>query len=227
MNAGLGPGPTRYLDLDGCLIDSRASIAESIDHALGRHGLAALAASEIDALIGPPIEHGFERLLNERRATSHTPAQLLATFRERYAIASLTATTLFPGVEQALDDLGAHASLVVVTSKARFLAVPILEALRIADRFAGIFGPEPDRPGESKTETLARALANRPKRPTDCMIGDRSHDIHAGRAFGLFTIGVTWGSGTATELAAAGADYVIDEPSELSPVCRSLDERAN
>nr|QOL00454.1 5'-nucleotidase [uncultured organism] len=222
MKAGLVTRPTLYLDLDGCVIDSRASIAASVDEALRRYGLAALAADEIDGLIGPPILAGFERLLARRNSSQPSPAQLVATFRERYAVVSLTQTTLFPGMEAALEALGTRAALVVVTSKARFLAVPILEALGIADRFEAIFGPAPDRPAEPKTETLARALAGRPRTAGECMIGDRSHDIDAGRAHDMPTIGVTWGSGSAAELTQAGADYVVDDPADLAPVCASI-----
>jgi phosphoglycolate phosphatase len=47
------------------------------------------------------------------------------------------------------------------------------------------------------------------------MIGDRYHDIDAGRAHGLFTVGVTWGTGDRAELEAARADHVVTTPLEL------------
>jgi phosphoglycolate phosphatase len=47
------------------------------------------------------------------------------------------------------------------------------------------------------------------------MIGDREHDVIAGKECGTGTIGVTWGIGNRTELAGAGADALVDHPHEL------------
>jgi phosphoglycolate phosphatase len=47
------------------------------------------------------------------------------------------------------------------------------------------------------------------------MIGDRAHDIRAGRACRTRTIGVLWGAGDHAELTDAGADHIVGHPSEL------------
>lgn len=48
------------------------------------------------------------------------------------------------------------------------------------------------------------------------MVGDRHHDIDAGRALSTRTIGVTWGSGSRAELVDAGADAIAATPAELA-----------
>lgn len=68
--------------------------------------------------------------------------------------------------------------------------------------------------------TLARALAALglgAGREGVWMIGDRHHDVRAGHALGVGSIGVTWGFGTASELEAAGADHLVDRPDQLVP----------
>jgi phosphoglycolate phosphatase len=50
------------------------------------------------------------------------------------------------------------------------------------------------------------------------MIGDRSHDMHAGRACGTRTVGVLWGAGDRDELEQAGADRVVAQPDELAVI---------
>jgi phosphoglycolate phosphatase len=47
------------------------------------------------------------------------------------------------------------------------------------------------------------------------LIGDRARDIESGKANGTRTIGVTYGFGTETELAAAGPDQICDSPAEI------------
>jgi phosphoglycolate phosphatase len=47
------------------------------------------------------------------------------------------------------------------------------------------------------------------------MVGDRSFDIVGAHACSIPAIGVSWGIGGAEELATAGADAVVDSPSQL------------
>ena len=44
------------------------------------------------------------------------------------------------------------------------------------------------------------------------IVGDREHDIHAGKRCGIVTVGVTYGYGSREELVAAGADYIAGDP---------------
>jgi phosphoglycolate phosphatase len=48
------------------------------------------------------------------------------------------------------------------------------------------------------------------------IVGDREHDIIAGKRNGIFTIGVTYGYGSREELAAAGADSICESPVEVT-----------
>jgi phosphoglycolate phosphatase len=54
------------------------------------------------------------------------------------------------------------------------------------------------------------------------MIGDRAGDIVGARANGVRAIGVLWGDGAESELAAAGADELCTSPSDLTPCLRRL-----
>jgi pyrophosphatase PpaX len=46
-------------------------------------------------------------------------------------------------------------------------------------------------------------------------VGDSPYDMEAGRAAGVKTLGVTWGPYAADVLWSAGADVVIDHPTDL------------
>ena len=48
------------------------------------------------------------------------------------------------------------------------------------------------------------------------MIGDRYHDIKAGKANNIQTVGVLWGYGAQEELIEAGADLIAEEPEDLN-----------
>jgi phosphoglycolate phosphatase len=204
------------LDLDGCLVDSRAAIATCLNVGLEAVGATPRPAIELHPLIGPPLLESYQALLG---AAGHDPVdadRCIAAYREAYREISLTHTTVVPGIPAMLDALGRDRTLAVVTSKPAAFATPIVEELGLAPALAAVHGPALDALREPKAVTLARALAEvAPHVPTfrTVMVGDRHHDVDAGRVCGTRTVGVTWGIGDALELAAA--DVVVDEPAEL------------
>lgn len=198
-------------DLDGCLIESRAAILPSIRVALREHGLPALPDEEISFLIGPPLETGFVELLTRLGEDTSLAGDLVLAYRADYREHMLKRTTLIDGMEAAVRTVAAARPVCVVTSKPAGFAAPILEHLALLDAFAFVEGPSFDVAGhETKTVTLGRAMA---RLPVGVMVGDRHHDIDAGRRHGLTTVGVLWGMGDATELAEA--DHVVDSPVQL------------
>ncbi len=150
-------------------------------------------------------------------------------YRELYeAVAASGGTLLQPGIVEMLAAVGRDATLAVATSKSLRFAEPILSALGIRDAFAVVVGPTPESDGESKTETLRRAieaLARGWSAVADrqaCMVGDRHHDIAAALACGVVPVGATWGFGSARELRDAGAAHLVAAPAELPPLVRRL-----
>jgi phosphoglycolate phosphatase len=134
-------------------------------------------------------------------------------YRADYREHMLERTTLMPGVETAVRAIGAVRPLCVVTSKPALLAIPILEHLGLYDAFAFVEGPSLATETETKDITLRRAMG-RVGAEIEVIVGDRHHDIDAGRACGIRTVGVLWGMGDAAELK--GADHVVATPDELT-----------
>jgi phosphoglycolate phosphatase len=133
-------------------------------------------------------------------------------YRRRYAITSLTETEVFPGIEDALDELAQRHRLAVATSKALALAEPLLAGLGLRKRFEVVAGPDLTANVEDKAATIGAAL-DALDVEHGIMVGDRSFDVAGAHANGLAAVGVTWGIGSAAELAAA--DAIVDEPALL------------
>jgi phosphoglycolate phosphatase len=205
-------------DLDGVLVDSRAAIAGAMNHALEANGFPARAAAELHRFIGPPLALGFAELTG---LPLHADAVVacVASYRERYAVSSLTETQVFAGIPEALEELSDYHRLAVATSKAQALAEPLLAAVGLREPFDVVAGPGLDVHAEDKATTIRAAL-----RALDAerglMVGDRSFDVVGAQANGLRAIGVTWGIGTADELAAA--DALVDVPADLPATVAKL-----
>jgi len=203
---------TVIFDLDGVLVDSRAVFLSCVNHAFTKLGLPARADEELLPYIRPPFAYAFGELLGVAHDAPIVTA-CIDGYRERYATASLTETTVAPGIPEALEALDGR-RLAVATSKPQAFAEPLLEAMGLRAHFAVVAGPDLSARAEDKTETLGRALHTLgPTRAV--MVGDRSFDISAAHAHGLPAIGVTWGIGTPGELHDAGAERTIDSPDEL------------
>jgi len=197
------------------LADSRLAITSCMNHALAAHGREPVPAQSLYPLIGPPLSHGFASLLGVG-PDDPAVASCIATYRGVYAEASLRETPAYPGVPEALAEIAATgARLAVATSKPRAFAEPLLEALGIRGRFEAVAAPQLDLHVESKTVTVAAALASLEPDGPVTMVGDRHVDMEAAHAHRLRAVGVTWGFGTADELRAAGADVLVDEPYAL------------
>jgi len=139
----------------------------------------------------------------------------VAAYRQRYETACVVETLPYPGVGPVVEQLAAQLPLAVATSKPVHFAEPILEALGLRDAFRVVVGPSLTAMKESKSETVARALDALGCPGPAALVGDRRHDVAAGRANGIDTIGVTWGFGSRAELETAGADSVVETPAAL------------
>lgn len=198
-------------DLDGCLVESHAAILPSMRAALVAHGLPALPDADLAFLIGPPLESGLRELLVVLGEDPARAPSLVQAYRSDYRQHMLDRTSVITGVDEVLRGVGRAC---VVTSKPAAMATPIAEHLGLLDALDFVEGPSLDTESETKTVTLARALERLPS--IEVMVGDRHHDIDAGRAHGLRTVGVLWGMGDAVELA--GADRIVSTPGELLAV---------
>jgi phosphoglycolate phosphatase len=199
-------------DLDGVLVDSRAAISGAMNRALAANGFSQRPEAELYRFIGPPLAMGFAELTAEP-ADSAAVVACVASYRERYAVSSLTETVVFAGIPEALGELSRDHRLAVATSKAQLLAEPLLAAVGLRERFEVLVGTDMSARVEEKAATIGRALAALQAERAAVMVGDRSFDVAGAHAQGLPAVGVTWGIGGADELAAA--DAIAHEPSAL------------
>ena len=202
-------------DLDGVIADSRYAITRSINHALEVHELPTQPENELERYIGPPLLHSFSEILAGLDADPRLAKGCVAAYRDRYTDACRLETTVYPGVDRVVERLAEQLPLAVATSKPSLFADLILTELRLRDSFRAVVGPALDATSEPKRTTVARALDALGRPGTAAIVGDRHHDVAAGQANDIATIGVTWGFGSREELEAAGADLIVDTPAAL------------
>lgn len=209
-------------DLDGTLIDTSGDLAAAVNHAITAIGRPAYPAEAIRPFVGKGARVMLERALT---ASGDCTAELvedrlpvlLDYYQQNLAIHSFP----YPGCVAMLDALAARGiRLAICTNKAERFAVPLMQQLGLADRFAAIIGG--DTVGLSKPDPAPlRAMIERSgatiKSPRTAFVGDTINDIAGARNAGIASIAVSFGflEGPVEDLAA---DAVIHHFDALVPL---------
>jgi len=108
----------------------------------------------------------------------------------------------------------------IVTSKGAPMTVRTMTVCGVIDAFDTVITaddvkfPKPDpEPVHMALERLGVEASRRV-----VFIGDSAHDIEAGRAAGITTVGVTWGALGRGALEGAGPTHVVDRVADLGPI---------
>jgi phosphoglycolate phosphatase len=143
-------------------------------------------------------------------------ARALRYFLDYYREHMLDATTLYPGVREALDRLhDAGVPMAVLTNKPVRFSVQLVEGLGLEMHFFRIYGGnsfEEKKPHPRGIEILLAESAA--ARERTIMIGDSAVDVRTARNARVQACGVCWGFQSET-FADAPPDFVIDDMSEL------------
>ncbi len=204
---------TRVLifDLDGTLIDSRADLAASGNHARGAVGLPPLPLAQVVGFVGDGVDKLIERLVpapDLRAAAKHA-------FFAHYRTHCCDATRPFDGLVETLDRLRARGWLLAVaTNKPDTFMHAILHGCGIADRFVAVRGGDgPRKPDPGQLNSILAELGG--EAGQSWMIGDHHTDIRAGRAAGCRVLFCAWGMGHAD---GEPVDATAQHPSDLGVV---------
>jgi len=218
----MSPARSVLLDLDGTLIDSQPGIFASCLAALRALGHDPGDTLDIKRAIGPPLEDMFQALL--RAHGDDRISEAVTAYRHHYGESGLLGSEPYPGISGALQEMRrAGLRLYVATSKREVFARRILENLKLATYFDGIYGAAASGKLEHKPELLAHILAEQDICAShSLMVGDRRHDIIGAHAVNMRGLGVLWGYGSRDELEAAGADQLVVLTADLARAVLSM-----
>lgn len=188
-------------DLDGTLIDSAQITAAIVDRMLAERG----ADTRVDrALIRRMDALGGEAMIAAALGPfSRDPAREIEEFRKIHRTIEVPADLPFPGVREALKDLGeAGIAMAICSNKPQFLCEKILGELGLARHFAAIVGSAPERARKPDPESALLALEGIAGSREDTLYcGDSEVDLATARGAGLAAALVAWGYGTEEALA--------------------------
>jgi phosphoglycolate phosphatase len=187
-------------DLDGTLVDSLPDIVGAFQDAFEACGLEAPGDDDVRRRVGLPLEAMVADF-----APADRVAALSASYRRIYPQRFTRTSRPFPGVREVLAELRGHGfRLGVATTKRTEMAVRFVAAMGLEGALDHVQGTD-GFPHKPAPDVVLRALAALGADGT-WMVGDTVHDVEAGKAAGLATFAVTWGTHDAATLASAGPD---------------------
>lgn len=212
---------TVLFDLDGTISDSGEGITNSVKYSLKKFGIIEADYEKLKKFVGPPLYASYEKYYG----FSHEEAiKAVEYYREYYNAGGIFELRIYDGIIDLLKYLKESGKKVILaTSKPEIYAEKIAEHFGFSQYFDNISGALLDGSRIEKADIITYAL-NRVGESDigKCiMIGDRSFDVLGAKAFGMDSIGVTWGYGTREELEESGATYIADNAEEIRVILKA------
>lgn len=203
-------------DLDGTLVDSSLGVTNSVRYALCKMGEP--IPENLLRFIGPPLTVSFRDFCGFDEEKTDLAIKL---YREYYAEKGIYECKAYEGMLELLKELkelGVKTCL--ATSKPDIYATRVVKDkgfLPYLDYLSCASADE--KTLSTKEQVVEQAISFVKGDKCDIvMIGDRHFDINGAKCFGLDSIGVTFGFGSAEELRTAGATHIAKNPQEIKRI---------
>jgi pyrophosphatase PpaX len=206
---------TVLFDLDGTLIDSGAMILASFRHATQTVLAREIPDEELAGFVGGGHITEHMKALDPTRAE-----ELVRAYREHNEPLH-DDLEAFEGVDDVLAQLRREGRrLGIVTAKRRRTVDLAFAVLPIERFFDVVVTTESTERSKPAPDPVLFALAKLGATADEAaFVGDSPYDVAAGKAAGVFTVGVAWGGlHPEQSLLDEGADVIVHSPRELLDV---------
>jgi phosphoglycolate phosphatase len=216
---------TIVFDLDGTLVDTAPDLIDTINVILTQEGLPPVPFEIGRNLIGGGAKVTLQRAL-ATEGRSCPPAEidhLYAAFVAHYAEHLADRSRPFPNMDHALDQLADSGHrLAVCTNKLEWLAVRLLDILKLAPRFAAICGQDTFGIQKPDPEVFRRTVLRAGGEPAAAiMVGDSKTDVYTARAAQVPVVAVDFGYSD-VPIASLNPDRIISSYADLPGAIRAL-----
>lgn len=202
-------------DLDGTIINSAEGIINCVRYALQAFDITEEDDEKLKAFIGPPLVDSFQEFYHFSKVEAKKATE---KYRERYRDKGIFEIEIYDGIEEVFRTLKARKkTIALATSKPEVFATRIMEKLGLIPYIDVITGSEFDGRRDKKEDVLEEVFLRlgNPKPEEVLMIGDRKFDIIGAKAWGVDSLGVSYGFAPEGELEEYGATYIADTPYEI------------
>ena len=206
-------------DLDGTLADTMNGIVDGVNMVMEKYNAPAHTYEEIRSFVGNGFRVLIARALPPSLSADENIIDEAAAYFEHscYTVTCNNRTRCYDGMMDSLKTLKSRGyTLAVLSNKKDVFVKPMIRNMFPEGLVSVAMGQRdefPRKPDPTVSLTIARQLGFEPCETA--FIGDSNVDVFTGKNSGMITVGCTWGYRERRELEEAGADVLIDRPSEL------------
>ncbi|MDQ3447271.1 MAG: phosphoglycolate phosphatase [Pseudomonadota bacterium] len=202
------------IDLDGTLVDSLPDIACAANSMRQELGLSPLMVKQIASYVGKGVDVLVHRALTETMDGQASPDLFergRQVFNRCYSEINGNESHVYPGVQQALEDLRSKAlPLACVTNKPRSFTLQLLERTNLKAAFSAVVSGDDTEQKKPHGAPMLRACQLLGVTASDAtVIGDSENDALAARAAGCRVIIVETGYNEGKSLVGLDADAIV------------------
>lgn len=211
-------------DLDGTLLNSLDDIAESANAMLVSFGFPPHPIDAYRYFVGNGAAVLIQRTLPaDKSGDAELVNACLQEFENRYRRGWSIYSHLYEGVPEMLRALAQRSVPVAILSNKPQEFVDQCVAYYLAEfsfqQVLGLDGVRPRKPDPTSALEIARTMRIDPGRWL--FLGDTSIDMETACRASMFPVGASWGFREIQELREAGAEVMIDHPTDLINVLES------
>ena len=201
-------------DLDGTLLDTLQDLTDGTNHALREHDLPERTVGEVRQFVGNGARKLIERAVDGRADVD----KVLESFYSYYNAHCQEKTAPYPGILDALEELGKQYPMAVVSNKPDSAVKPLC-----GQYFPGVYarGESIDCPRKPAPDMVYKAM-EAVGVETCIYVGDSEVDVATAENAKVPCLSVLWGFRDKEVMVEAGAKYFCEKPEELPEMIEKI-----
>ncbi|MBQ9148351.1 MAG: HAD-IA family hydrolase [Oscillospiraceae bacterium] len=194
-------------DLDGTLLDTLQDLRSGVNHAMAQFGYPARTLEEVRRFVG----NGARRLLEQSAPAGADVDAIVKVFHAYYDVNCIGETRPYPGIPEALAELGEKYPMAIVSNKPHSAVTPLCDKY-----FSGMYarGEQPGCPRKPAPDMVYAAMKELGVE-TCVYVGDSEVDVLTAQNAGVPCLTVLWGFRDREDLEKVGATHFCEKPEDL------------
>lgn len=211
-------------DMDGTVVDTISSIAYFANRALNLYSLPSIDKERYKILVGNGARVLVERMIAEVGGNEEQLEKVYKEYNTTYDADFLYLTEAYEGVIDMLSALkGMGVKTAILSNKPDVTAGKVAKALFKEGLIDVCYGARDGIALKPDPAGVFDILNEMGVDKSECLyIGDTATDIKTAKNAELTSIGVLWGFRDRKELEGAGADFIIEHPSEIIEIAKKV-----
>jgi len=211
-------------DMDGTVVDTISSISYFANRALNLYSLPSIPKQRYKILVGNGARVLVERMIAEVGGNAEQLEKVYKEYNTTYDNDFLYLTEAYEGVIEmlsALKEMGVKTA--ILSNKPDVTAGKVAKALFKEGLIDVCYGAREGIALKPDPAGVFEILDEMGAEKEECLyIGDTATDIKTAKNSNLTSIGVLWGFRDRAELEGAGADYIVEHPSEIVKIAKEF-----